>query len=245
MSNLAAHPNRQYSQSQVMARKEPPPKVVDGQLTPRERMFVHHYLQCWNGTEAAIAAGFTDKYPAAGNLASTLLRNPKIKAKINSVLRTIAPTPDEVIARISSIATGSIGDFLVIDEETGHSRLCLKKAKILGKLHLVKRIKYNDLGIISDIELYSSAESLRDLGKIYALFTEKQLIDVNITHKVENTRRIVDTYLSDPEKMKQAAKLAEDFHLAAIEAGNQNDEGLGNELGLDEKADDATSSQVP
>lgn len=53
----------------------------------REGLFVNEYLKDFNGTQAAIRAGYTDNPGAAATQAWELLRKPEIQSAINERLR--------------------------------------------------------------------------------------------------------------------------------------------------------------
>ena len=54
-------------------------------LTARERTFVHEYLRDWNGTQAAIRTGYSEK--TAASQASRLLRKPEVRAYRDALLQ--------------------------------------------------------------------------------------------------------------------------------------------------------------
>jgi len=57
-----------------------PAEAMLVQLTPRQASFCRHYAETNNGTQSAIAAGYSDK--SASVVASRMIRDPKIKAAI-------------------------------------------------------------------------------------------------------------------------------------------------------------------
>ena len=66
-------------------------------LVPRQKMFCAEYLIDKNGTQAAIRAGYSKS--TAAEQSSRLLRNVKIKEKIESGLANHAKTCEDVWAR--------------------------------------------------------------------------------------------------------------------------------------------------
>lgn len=87
----------------------------------------------------------------------------------------------EVLARLSEMARGDVGDFM--DIESMSYNLSMKKAKELGLTHLIKKVKQRTVITqdkdgeekeedIQEIELYSAHDALVDLGKHLKLFTE-------------------------------------------------------------------------
>lgn len=79
-------------------------------LTPRQANFVEQYVVDRNGTQAAIRAGYAPA--AAAAQASTLLRNPKVKAALESAVaaqsRRTEVTADRVIQELASVAFSNI-----------------------------------------------------------------------------------------------------------------------------------------
>jgi hypothetical protein len=98
---------------------------------------------------------------------------------------------NEVLARLTEIASGRITDFL--DEDGAFS---LKVTKLRGKEHLLKKLKIKrsskrvdsiesgkederetlETSLVHEdveLEMYSAHEALRDLGKFHKLFAER------------------------------------------------------------------------
>jgi hypothetical protein len=86
---------------------------------------------------------------------------------------------DEVLARLTEHAMGSMGDFIsvVLVEEDGIKldRIDLSKAQRAGKLHLIKRLSISKEGI--SIELYDAMAALVHLGKHFELFSDNKQKD--------------------------------------------------------------------
>lgn len=75
-------------------------------LTPRQRAFAHEYVVDFDGTAAAIRAGYATTY--AGRQSYTLLRHKGIKFLIDhltqsKVAKVVAIDPDYVLQRITEI----------------------------------------------------------------------------------------------------------------------------------------------
>lgn len=81
------------------------------ELKDKERKLVIEYLRDLHQHNAAIRAGYTPEY------ASKILRNLKIRKAIDAGLALYAMPADEVLARLSMQARGSMADFLRVDEE--------------------------------------------------------------------------------------------------------------------------------
>jgi phage terminase small subunit len=84
-------------------------------IQAKRRKFVIEYLRDLNGTQAAIRAGYTAT--SAASTSSEILRNPKVAAAVSAGMALQAMPADEVLARLSQIARGSMADFVRVDEE--------------------------------------------------------------------------------------------------------------------------------
>jgi hypothetical protein len=136
-------------------------------LTFRQRLFVFHYLGTadGNGSEAARMAGFAEP----GAAASRLLKNVNIRAAIDAKLSQAAMSADEVLARLSEMASVDMTDFVTITKK--QAWVDLDKARRLGKTHMVRAIKPTKFGL--SIVLHDSQAALEKLGRYHALFGDR------------------------------------------------------------------------
>lgn len=150
-------------------------------LTNKQNAFIEYYLQCWNASEAARRAGYSDR--TAGSQGQRLLKNVEIQARINERIEEIAMSANEVLLRLGSMARADMGDFMDIGPMAFH--LDLDKAKELGLTHLIKKVKQrttittNKDGEESEnhwieCELYDAQSALVQLGRHYGLFVDRQ-----------------------------------------------------------------------
>lgn len=141
-------------------------------LTNKQQVFIEEYLRCWNGAEAARAAGY--KYPRRS--AYENLTNPDVRQSIHKRLSLKAMFADEVLMRLAEQARADISDFIrqggAIDWEA-----------VAKKGHLVKRIRHVK-GQESSIELYNAQAALDKLARAHGLFVEKQEVGGEITLRV-------------------------------------------------------------
>ncbi len=73
-------------------------------LNAKQQVFVNAYLQCYNATEAALRAGYSEK--SAHSIGSENLRKQEIKEAISERLSETAMTADEVLMRLAEHARG-------------------------------------------------------------------------------------------------------------------------------------------
>ena len=149
-------------------------------LNMKQRVFVEHYLTCWNATEAARLTG----YAHPNKQGPALLVNLGIQAQIAARMKAIAMSADEALARLTDHARASLSDFLTIQEEevtvskvvreSGDvvetttttmkqmvARLDLEKAKKAGKLHLVRKYANGPKGLM--LELHDAQAAIKQI----------------------------------------------------------------------------------
>jgi phage terminase small subunit len=145
-------------------------------LTDRQRLFVEEYLTCWNASEAARRSGYKTQANVQG---ARLIANDNIRRAIELRVAAKIMVADEVLARLSDHATASLGDF--IDK---YGQIDIRRARQLGKLHLVKRykttsyVRKNGQKIVTaEIELHDPQTALVQVGRHYGLFSDKLVIE--------------------------------------------------------------------
>lgn len=146
-------------------------------LNAKQNAFVERYLKCWNASDAARVAGYSAR--TAGQIGHELLKKPEISEAIQRRLAELTASADEVLARLTDHARGSMGDFLAIGDD-GEPGINLTAAKGAGKLHLIKKAKttrrsFGDDGteVVTEIELYDAQAALVHLGRKHGLFVDK------------------------------------------------------------------------
>lgn len=173
-------------------------------LNWRQRLFLVNFLgKCQgNAEEAARLAGY--RYPASTG--SSLLQHPIIYAAIQAKLEEAAMTSDEVLARLSDIASGDQDDFLdEVDCQTGadeignpifekRMRFNYAKAKKRGKTHLIKKMKFDKDGRIEEVELYGAPDALDKLARVHGLYKDKLDIRAAIGDSEEDRRKFVAVF---------------------------------------------------
>ena len=132
-------------------------------LSAKRRVFVETYLQCWNGTEAARAAG----YAHPGSQAHRLLKNVEIQSEIRARINEKAMSADEVLVRLSEIARGEWRNYLTENGGTEFAKLIAD-----GKAHLVKAVRETAAG--KSVEFCDMQAALVQLGKAHGLFRDVQ-----------------------------------------------------------------------
>lgn len=146
-------------------------KKVQAEATLRvqQQAFVEHYLETWNASEAARRAGYSKK--TAGQQGHRLLKNVEVRRLIEARLAELSMGPNEVLARLTEMATSSMEDFINPDK-LGVRVVDLKRAAERGKMHLVKKVAETQHGLA--IELHDQQAALVQLGRFHGLFIDKQ-----------------------------------------------------------------------
>jgi phage terminase small subunit len=157
-------------------------------ITRKRQAFVEEYLQCWNARRAAIAAGYSQK--SAHTTAHRLLENTDVQKAIQARISEKAMGADEVLLRLADQAKATMEDFVTV-KENGDIMLDLEKARLSGKLHLIKGITPTRQGF--KIELHDQQKALELIGKAHGLFREVQ------EHRGEVPVRIVEVKGPDGE----------------------------------------------
>lgn len=153
-------------------------------LTAKQRLFIDHYLQTWNATEAARLAGYKGNEVTLGSVGWENLQKPQIKAEIEKRLDQYAMSANEVLERLSRMARGfdmtkyvSFEDKYAINKDGEEylvgqvMNLDLDALQRDGYSHLVKKIKQTSSGI--EVEWHDQMAALVHIGKHHGLFTEK------------------------------------------------------------------------
>jgi len=149
---------------------------VDGKdesYTEKQFLFVEHFLRCWNASEAARNAGYSEK--TAGIIGFENLRKPKIKALIKQRMENAVMDTDEVLFRLGKMARSSMDDLLEFDKK-GKATVSLDKAKINGSIHSIKSITPTAHGV--KVELHDQRVALVDIGKHLGMFVNKSELSV-------------------------------------------------------------------
>ncbi len=151
-------------------------------MNPKQRAFVEEYLKCWNATEAARRAGYSER--TARSIGSENLTKPDIKAEIERRIAEKAMTADEALIRIAEQARADYSQYFNTRGELEISRLIAD-----GKGHLVKGVTYDKAGR-RVFEFYDAQAALFKIGQHHRLFTERTEVDVTL--RVDGLAELLD-----------------------------------------------------
>jgi len=164
-----------------MDKQADPPGVELPELTPKQELFVAEYLQRFNATEAAIAAGYSKR--SARSIGSENLSKPAIATRIRARLDEAGASADEVLRRLTDHLRGTMADFVKVDAK-GNVAPDLRRARVLHKLHLVESFTFERetrtfgsgdeaTTVVTEsirLGLYSAQAAAQLLGKHHRLF---------------------------------------------------------------------------
>ena len=154
----------------------------------RKRVFVDEYLQCWNASEAARRAGYSEH--TAGSQGARLLKDVEIAAEIARRVADVAMKADEVLLLLAEHGRGDLGDFLKIDA-SGDAKIDLAGARAKGKLRLLKSFKRTRAG--AEFEMYSAQEALFKLGNALGVLRENIAVSGPVELHIVYDDEIPDT----------------------------------------------------
>lgn len=161
----------------------------ENELTQKQEVFLNEYLKCWNASEAARKAGYSEN--SLRQIAHETLSKPYIQEVIQDRLNSLKMSADESLVALSKIARSSIEDFVDIapsgEDENGEQLAPLplpnfEKAQQRGQLDLVKKMSWNK-GRFS-FELYDKQSALNTIAKHHGLLKDHVQIDVNLIVQV-------------------------------------------------------------
>jgi phage terminase small subunit len=164
-------------------------------LTGKQRAFIAAYCHNGlNGVRAAKTAGYQGSYSALGVIAHENLKNPKIRQELDKYFKQFAMGPDEVIARMTSIARGDMADVLNPD-----GSFDIKSARRRGKSHLIKEQVIvekiipgeDDVDIAirtTRLKLHDAHDALKTIAKMHGILSDRLKIDDWRSEAIEGLR---------------------------------------------------------
>ncbi|KGI85383.1 hypothetical protein JY98_03735 [Exiguobacterium mexicanum] len=137
-------------------------------MNERQKRFCDEYLVDLNATQAAIRAGYSEKY--AGQNADKLLKNTKIKdyidARLKSKERSLIASQDDILQALTRILHGDERGTALVGVGMGAQEVSqvpptnsekIRAAEILGKYHKL----FTDR---QEIEMRGSVQFIDDIG---------------------------------------------------------------------------------
>lgn len=175
---------------------------LKAELEDMQRVFAEQYVVDFNGTQAAIRAGYSEN--SAAQQASRLLNHDKVQLYLQYLIsdrsKRLQVTGDKIVQEIAKIAFANAQD--LVDYFDGN--VLFNDLDNIEFPEIIKNITVKEvlkdgarIGQIAKIEVYDKVKALELLGKHTALFTEnlnltndggkfdapQTVVNVNINHR--------------------------------------------------------------
>jgi phage terminase small subunit len=141
--------------------------MMSEQFTDKQIAFINEYLKCWNATEAARRAGYSER--SANNIGPENLLKPSIRAEIDRRIQEQAMSADEVLVRLARQGRGTFGEMVKL--YGGLPMLDWERIVASGAIDNVKEITFKEDSI--SVKLYDAQAALVHLGKHLGLFKDQ------------------------------------------------------------------------
>ena len=128
-------------------------------MTDKQKAFVEHYLQCWNATEAALQAGYSER--SARSIGHENLTKPDVSAEIERRIEEMVMTADEAMICLSNQARASFGEMIKLVD--GQPVIDWQRIITTGAIDSIKEIIYRGDSIT--IRLHDSQAALVQILK--------------------------------------------------------------------------------
>lgn len=177
-------------------------------LSNKRKAFIQEYLKDFNGTRAAIRAGYSER--SAGQIADAMLKKHEVQEEVRRLIDERMMTDEELKLRLADHARGDMQD--ILDIGSMGFVVDLNKAVENGKTHLIKKIKMRTTTTVNkdgvetethdvDVELYDAQGAMEKLARIKGMFTDKS--ESTVTLKIpgldDGLRRVYDNADSDTD----------------------------------------------
>ncbi|MEK4628097.1 terminase small subunit [Solibacillus sp. FSL R7-0682] len=149
--------------------------MIERKLTIKQQAFADYYIQTGNATEAAIKAGYSERSArqiAEQNLTKHDISN-YIKEKMEEIASERIADATEVMEYLTKVMRREINEFVPMTVSKEESKW------VDGKKQTTKEESVEIVEIPARLSDANKAAEL--LGKRYAMWTDKQEINANIT----------------------------------------------------------------
>lgn len=106
----------------------------------------------------------------AHNIGYQNIRKPNISACIQDILGIACMTPNEVMNRLSKMASANMSDLMDVDPVTNKATLNLNKAIARGATYIIKKLHFDSFGNLKSLELHDAFAALGKIGQHHKLF---------------------------------------------------------------------------
>jgi len=156
---------------------------MEKKLTEKEKLFVKYYLLSFNGTQAAIKAGYSRK--TAGVIASQNLTKLNIQREVKRGVKRIVDkidlNQDVVLAELMKIAFADIRDYIKIGPK-GIKIKDLEDVDTKAISSAGMRVTKKSLNV--DFKMHNKEKALELLGRYLGMFVDKLDVSGEIKEKI-------------------------------------------------------------
>ena len=179
-----------------------------------QRIFVEYYSRSKNAAHAVWLGGWAPKVGLESvYLGMKFLQQDLVIETLYAIAPTEIMAPQEVLARLSSIATTTFEDFIEFNPD-GTYVISLRRAQMAAKLGSIKKIKHTKFGV--EIELYDALAALKLLGAHQGLFQQAVRRDDWRGKAIEDIRAGLITYDALMEAFQDIELVTELFREAGV-----------------------------
>ena len=159
---------------------------------PKQSAFCREYVLDYNGTQAAIRAGYSKKTAneQAAQLLAKLSTQKEIQWRESLLENKVIVTKDKILRELSLIGFANLADHVTIDDTTGCVQAIGIDSLPVGASRAVKKVKERRvikstasgdevLESTFEFELHDKQTALVNMGKELGMFREKHEVDVN------------------------------------------------------------------
>lgn len=159
---------------------------------PKQSAFCREYVLDYNGTQAAIRAGYSKKTAneQAAQLLAKLSTQKEIQWRESLLENKVIITKDKILRELSIIGFANLADHITIDDTTGCVQAIGIDSLPAGASRAIKKVKERRvikstasgdevLESTFEFELHDKQTALVNMGKELGMFRDKHEIDVN------------------------------------------------------------------
>ena len=179
-------------------------------LTVKQKRFVDEYLVDFNGTQAAIRAGYATR--SAEVTAAKLLRNAKVQAEISrrqqDLQRRTAVSQDRVVKELMRVAFADATNYVQVQPRTivgaDGKEIVIQAVVLTATAELtdeeraaISQIKQGANGI--EVKMYDKLRALELLGRHIGMFNDKLELKATVAENpfaglsTDELRRLIDS----------------------------------------------------
>lgn len=132
----------------------------------------------YGNADGLVSEGGSMEQMMAGSVGSQNMKKPAIQACIQDLMGISVMTSNEVMHRISKMASANLSELLDIGDD-GKAIVNLKKAQQRGAMYLIKKLNFDSFGNLKSMELHDSFAALTKLGQHHKLFDRTREVTVD------------------------------------------------------------------